>query len=134
MDWISGIGAAIDYIEAHITEKTDYNEIARAALSSKYHFIRIFGVLSGMTPGEYIRNRRLTLAGAELQTDKAKVIDVALKYGYDSPDSFSKAFVKFHGITPSEARMDGAVLSSSYNSNCEFNFTDNKALTKPCIV
>ncbi len=112
MDWIGGLQAAIDYMEENITEELDYDEIAKRAFSSKYHFGRIFGILSGMTLGEYIRNRRLSLAGAELRGEHAKVIDVALKYGYESPDSFTKAFVKFHGITPSEARAEGAVLRS----------------------
>lgn len=76
------------------------------------YFQRVFSILCGYTLGEYIRNRRLTLAGAELASGNAKVIDVALKYGYDSPDSFAKAFARFHGITPSQARGDGVVLKS----------------------
>lgn len=112
MDWITGIQNAINYIEGHLLEEIDYEEIAKQSYSSSYHFQRVFGILCGYTVGEYIRNRRLTLAGMELQTEKAKVIDVALKYGYDSPDSFAKAFQRFHGITPKEARMDGAVLNS----------------------
>ena len=112
MDWITGIQNAINYIEGHLLEEIDYEEVAKQSYSSSYHFQRVFGILCGYTVGEYIRNRRLTLAGMELQTEKAKVIDVALKYGYDSPDSFAKAFQKFHGITPKEARMDGAVLNS----------------------
>ena len=112
MDWITGIQNAINYIEDHILEEIDYEEVAKRSFSSSYHFQRVFGILCGYTVGEYIRNRRLSLAGMELQVEKAKVIDVALKYGYDSPDSFTKAFQKFHGITPSKARMDGAVLNS----------------------
>jgi hypothetical protein len=72
----------------------------------------VFSILSGYTLGEYIRLRRLSLAGAELAGGKGKVIDVALKYGYDSPDSFAKAFQKFHGMTPSQARADGSMLKS----------------------
>jgi len=112
MDWITGIQNAINYIEDHILEEIDYEEVAKQSYSSSYHFQRVFGILCGYTVGEYIRNRRLALAGMELQTEKAKVIDVALKYGYESPDSFAKAFQRFHGITPKEARMDGAVLNS----------------------
>ena len=112
MDWITGIQNAINYVEDHLLEEIDYEEVAKQSYASGYHFQRIFGILCGYTVGEYIRNRRLTLAGMELQTQKAKVIDVALKYGYDSPDSFAKAFQKFHGITPSNARMDGTVLNS----------------------
>lgn len=112
MDWITGIQSAINYIEEHLLEEIDYDEVAKQSYSSSYHFQRVFSILCGYTVGEYIRNRRLSLAGMELQAQKAKVIDVALKYGYDSPDSFAKAFQKFHGITPSGARMDGAVLNS----------------------
>lgn len=112
MDWITGMQKVLDYIEDNITEELDYNDISKISLSSNYHFQRVFSILCGYTLGEYIRNRRLTLAGAELTTEKAKVLDVALKYGYDSPDSFSKAFVRFHGITPSAAREPGATLRS----------------------
>lgn len=112
MDWICGIQNAIDYIEAHLTDEIDYEEVAKQSFSSSYHFQRIFGILCGHTLGEYIRLRRLSLAGSELASGNTKVIDVALKYGYDSPDSFAKAFQKFHGITPSEARTNGQMLKS----------------------
>ena len=112
MDWVTGMQHAIDYIEAHITEKLNYDEIARESFSTGYHFQRVFGLLCGYTLGEYIRNRRLTLAGGELAGGNVKVIDVALKYGYDNPDSFARAFTRFHGITPSEARKGGAKLNS----------------------
>ena len=110
MDFACGIKNALDYIEENITEKLDYEQIARRAALSGYHFQRVFGVLCGYTLGEYIRNRRLTLAGEALASQKIRVIDAALKYGYDSPDSFAKAFYKFHGITPSAAREPGASL------------------------
>ena len=110
MELVSGMKNALDYIEEHITEKLDYEQIARQACMSSYHFQRVFGILCGCTLGEYIRNRRLSLAGEALSAGKARVIDVALDYGYDSPDSFAKAFHKFHGITPSAAREPGAQL------------------------
>ena len=112
MEWVVGIQKAIDYIEDHITEELDYEEIAKIGFSSSYHFQRVFSILCGYTLGEYIRSRRLTLAGVELAGDKVKVIDAAVKYGYDSPDSFAKAFARFHGITPSAAREPGAELRS----------------------
>lgn len=112
MDWIIGIQNAINYIEDHITEALDYDAIARESFSSPFHFQRVFSILCGYTLGEYIRNRRLSLAGVALATGGEKVIDVALRYGYDSPDSFAKAFQKFHGITPSQARSPGAALRS----------------------
>ena len=112
MDWITGMQKAIGYIEEHLTEEIDYEKVAAGAFSSGYHFQRVFSILCGFTLGEYIRNRRLTLAGAELAAGHEKVIDIALKYGYDSPDSFARAFQRFHGITPSEARADASVLKS----------------------
>lgn len=112
MDWIIGMQKAIDYMEDHLTETIDYDVIAAQSYSSSYHFQRVFSILCGFTVGEYIRNRRLTLAGAELAINDAKVIDVALKYGYESPDSFAKAFQKFHGILPSQARNNGSNLKS----------------------
>ena len=112
MDWITGMQKAIDYIEANLTEEIDYEKVATESFSSSYHFQRVFSILCGYTLGEYIRLRRLSLAGAELANDKEKVIDIALKYGYNSPDSFAKAFQKFHGITPSQARADGSKLKS----------------------
>ena len=112
MDWITGIQNAINYIEDHITEELDYEQIARESFSSSFHFQRVFSILCGYTLGEYIRNRRLTLAGAELAGTREKVIDVAYKYGYESPESFAKAFQKFHGVTPSQARGGGVILKS----------------------
>lgn len=112
MDWIIGMQRAIDYIEDHLTETMDYDVVAAQSYSSSYHFQRVFSILCGFTVGEYIRNRRLTLAGAELAMGDAKVIDVALKYGYESPDSFAKAFQKFHGLLPSQARNNGSNLKS----------------------
>ncbi len=103
MEWTDGIRNAISYIEAHITENLKYEEIAKQGFSSCFHFQRVFSILCGYTLGEYIRYRRLSLAGQELAEGKERVLDIALKYGYESPDSFTRAFVKFHGITPSEA-------------------------------
>lgn len=112
MDWIIGMQKAIDYMEDHLTETIDYDVVAAQSYSSSYHFQRVFSILCGFTVGEYIRNRRLTLAGAELAVSDAKVIDVALKYGYESPDGFAKAFQKFHGLLPSQARSNGSNLKS----------------------
>ena len=112
MDWITGIQNAINYIEEHLTEEIDYEIVAKEAACSSFYLQRIFSILCGMTLGEYIRNRRLTLAGNELSAADDKVIDIALKYGYESPESFARAFKGFHGVTPSEARKDGSKLKS----------------------
>lgn len=110
MEWIIGIQNAIQYIEDHITENIDYEELGRVSFSSPFHFQRVFSILCGYTVGEYIRSRRLSLAGTELAAGREKVIDVAAKYGYESPDAFARAFQKFHGLTPSQARGNGARL------------------------
>lgn len=112
MDWINGMKNSLEYIEEHLTEEISYEEIARQACVSVFHFQRVFGILCGITVGEYIRNRRLTMAGEELTATNSKVIDVAIKYGYDSPDSFTKAFARFHGINPSQAKEYGNVLKT----------------------
>ena len=112
MDWLTGIQNAINYIEEHLTEEIDYEEVAKEAACSNFYFQRIFGILCGISLGDYIRNRRLTLAGDELSASDDKVIDVALKYGYESPESFTRAFSRFHGISPSEAKKDGPKLKS----------------------
>lgn len=112
MEYIKGLQQALDYIETHLADEIDLDMLARKAYSSRYQFQRIFGVLCGMTLGEYIRCRRMTMAGAELRRGEIKVIDAALKYGYDSPDSFAKAFLKFHSVTPSAARDPNVMLRS----------------------
>lgn len=112
MDWVAGMQRVIDYIEAHLTEKIDYDTVAAQCFCSSYHFQRVFGILCDFTVGEYIRSRRMSLAGSELATTDTKVIDVALKYGYESPDSFAKAFKQFHGVLPSQAKNSGITLKS----------------------
>lgn len=109
-NWTEGIQNAVSYIEENLTEELRIEDIAARAYVSAFHFQRIFSVLCGYTVGEYIRNRRLSLAAEELSSGDARVIDVAYKYGYESPDSFSRAFTRFHGISPSAAKERGAEL------------------------
>lgn len=111
-DWIEGFQASINHIEQNLSEELNIEEIAKIAALSPFYYQRIFGALCGMTVGEYIRSRRMTMAAQELTFSDCKVIDIAAKYGYDSPDSFAKAFQRFHGITPSQARETGANLRS----------------------
>ena len=110
MRWMEAIGKAIQYIEEHITEELSVEEIARYVNISTFYFQKGFSMLCGFTVTEYIRNRRLALAGNDLAIGDEKVIDIALKYGYDSPDSFTKAFVRFHGVTPSQVRKGQMTL------------------------
>lgn len=109
MNWIQGIQSAIDYVEANITGDIDFERVAEQAYSSSFHFQRVFSILCGYSLGDYIRMRRMSLAGEELSKGNDKIIDIALKYGYDTPESFSRAFTRFHGISPSEAKHGGKV-------------------------
>ncbi len=109
MDWIRTINNAIAYMEDHLTEDIALIDIAESVGLSAFHFQRAFSLLTGMSPAEYLRKRRLSKAGAELAGGNGKVIDIALKYCYDSPESFTKAFSRFHGFSPAQVRKGGPV-------------------------
>ena len=111
-DLTRGLQNAIEYIEENLCEELEISKIAAKAYLSPFYFQRVFNATIGLTVGEYIRSRRLALAAEELSCSNIKVIDVALKYGYDSPDSFTRAFTKFHGISPSSAKEKGATIKS----------------------
>lgn len=112
MEWSESISEAINYIESHITEELTIADIAKQAIISPYYFQKGFSMLCGFTVGEYIKRRRLTLAGSEIVSTDRKIIDIALEYGYDSPDSFTKAFLRFHGATPTAIRKGEAMIKS----------------------
>ncbi|MBY0116778.1 AraC family transcriptional regulator [Paenibacillus xylanexedens] len=112
MDWLVRMNSAMEYIETNLADTISYDEIAQRACCSTYHFQRMFPFITGVTLSEYIRRRRLTLAAFELQTTGSKVIDVAMKYGYDSPEAFARAFKNLHGIMPISARDTGVSLKA----------------------
>ena len=112
MDWVDAISKAIQYIEEHITEELTADRISENINISSFYFQKGFAMLCGFTIAEYIRNRRLALAGNDLATGEEKIIDIAMKYGYDSPDSFTRAFTRFHGVTPTVARKEQVMLKS----------------------
>lgn len=112
MEWIKSLNKAIDYIEDNLLQDITCDEVAKHIYISTFHFQRTFNMLTGLTIGEYIRNRRLSLAGQEITKENVKVIDIALKYGYETPESFSKAFRRFHEITPNQAKKEGGNLKS----------------------
>lgn len=112
MDFLQNLQKAIDYMEDNILESITYEDVAKHIYMSSYHFHRTFSLVTGITSNEYIRNRRLSMAGQELSLSNSKVIDIALKYRYSSPESFTKAFTRFHGITPSMAKRVGTKLKS----------------------
>ena len=112
MEPLKQLNQAMHYIESNLTGEIDFQTVARLAGCSVYHFRRIFSFLAGMSLGEYIRRRRLSQAAVELQHSAIKVIDLAVTYGYDSPDAFSRAFQALHGLTPTDARAEGVVLKA----------------------
>ncbi|WP_043931378.1 AraC family transcriptional regulator [Bacillus sp. EB01] len=112
MDSLKRLNEALAYIEANLSNEIDLKKIARIALCSEYHFQRVFSFLAGVPLAEYIRRRRLSLAASEITTGDDRIIDIANKYGYKSPDSFTRAFQALHGITPSEVRNGSGPLKA----------------------
>ena len=112
MDSLERMNLALAYIEESLDGKIDFKQVERLALCSDYHFRRMFSFLAGINLSEYIRRRRLTLAAFDLLHSDARVIDIAVKYGYSSPDAFTRAFVALHGVTPTEARDAGRPLKA----------------------
>ena len=112
MDFMQGMNQAIRYIEEHLADEIDPAETVKNTGYSYSYFQRVFSCICGMTVAEYVRKRRMTLAAMDLKERKERVIDVAVKYGYDSADAFSRAFTAFHGITPTMARESDARIKS----------------------
>lgn len=112
VEWLDRLNEGIDYLENNMESKLDIDKAAQVTFTSKFHFQRMFHITTGVTVAEYVRKRRLTLAAQELTTSDARVIDVALKYGYQTPEAFTKAFQKMHGVSPSEVRELGISLKA----------------------
>jgi len=112
MNILDRLNAVVDYVERNITDEIDLNHLASIACCSAYNFQRMFAFITEVSIVEYIRRRRLTLAALELQHSDIKIIDLALKFGYESPVSFTRAFQAVHGITPSEAKKANTTLKA----------------------
>lgn len=112
MDWLKKMNEALDYIEDNLNEEIDFAVVAKKACCSSYNFQRIFSFITDIPLAEYIRRRKLTNAAFELQNSDIKIVDLALKYGYDSPISFTRAFKSMHKITPNKAREQGTTLKA----------------------
>lgn len=112
MEWMQNLKMAIDYIEDNLEGEISYEKAAQISGCSVHYFQRIFTGVTGISLSEYIRRRRMTQAGLELQANQCKVIDVALKYGYTSPTAFNRAFQMIHGITPAAAKKSGSRLNA----------------------
>ncbi len=111
MTWTKTLQESLHFIEEHLMEDISYADVAKAVYISPYEYHRAFSFLCGMTVTNYIKNRRLSLAGQELINSDIRITDLAMKYGYDTPESFTKAFTRFHGIAPKYARETDAQLS-----------------------
>ncbi len=112
MEWIDRLNSAIEYIEEHLTDEMDYEQLGRIACCSAYHFQRMFTYMAGVPLSEYIRRRKMSLAAVDLQGEGKKIIDVAGKYGYSSPTAFNRAFQSVHGIAPSAVKNEGVAVKS----------------------
>ncbi|MDS0524811.1 GyrI-like domain-containing protein [Clostridium sp. SHJSY1] len=112
MKWLDKMNSALNYIEENLDGEIDNEIIAQKACCSNYNFQRMFSFIADVTLAEYIRRRRLTQAAFDLQKTDITILDVSLKYGYDSPVSFARAFQNLHGLKPSEAKKKGSLLKS----------------------
>lgn len=112
MEWVEGLNQSMQYIEEHLTDEIDYGQLGRIAGCSAYHFQRMFTYMAGVTLAEYIRRRKMSLAAVDIQGGKEKIIDIAEKYGYQSPTAFNRAFQSVHGIAPSAVRGEGVSVKS----------------------
>lgn len=112
MEWVERLNQSMEYIEEHLADEIDYEQLGRIACCSAYHFQRMFTYMAGVTLAEYIRRRRMSLAAVDLQSGDGRIIDIAEKYGYQSPTAFNRAFQAFHGIAPSAVREEGAAVKS----------------------
>ncbi len=112
MEWMERLNDAIRYIEDHLTDEIDYAQLGKIACCSSYHFQRMFTYMAGFPLSEYIRKRKMSLAAVDLQDRDKKIIDIAAKYGYQSPTAFNRAFQSVHGIAPSAVKNEGVTIKS----------------------
>ena len=112
MKWVEKLNQSMNYIEEHLTDEIDYEQLGRIACCSAYHYQRMFTYMAGITLAEYIRRRKMSLAAVDLQGGEARIIDIAEKYGYRSPTAFNRAFQSFHGIAPSSVKNEGTSVKS----------------------
>ncbi|MCL2572380.1 MAG: AraC family transcriptional regulator [Defluviitaleaceae bacterium] len=112
MDWFERMNSAMDYIEDNLTGNIELEKAAKLACCSEYHFQRIFTLITNLPVMEYVRRRRMSLAAVDLQQSKSKVVDISLKYGYESHSAFTRAFNSIHGVSPISARGKGVILKS----------------------
>lgn len=120
MNWVNKINNALTYVEDNICSEIELDEVAELVDSSLYHFLRIFNVLTGKTLGSYIKERRLSLASKDVTNTSDKISEIAYRYVYESPEAFSRAFKRFHGISPQHARINASSLKAVPPLHIEF--------------
>lgn len=114
MEWVERLNQSMNYIEEHLTDEIDYEQLGRIACCSAYHYQRMFTYMAGVSLAEYIRRRKMSLAAVDLQGGEERIIDIAQKYGYRSPTAFNRAFQSFHGIAPSAVKDKGVSVKSFF--------------------
>ncbi len=132
MNYINELKRAIDYIEENLDKNINFEIVAKEVGMSAFYFHRIFSAVIGISPTTYIRNRRLTVAAQEISKNNDNILDIALKYGFESHEAFSRAFKNFHGVVPKLAKANGNELKnySKVDIDCEFNsIASNKVLS-----
>ena len=130
MEWLSALRAAIDYMEKHLTDDISAQDVGEQVFLSPFFLQRGFTLMTGCGIGEYLRNRRLYQAALDLQRTDEKVIDIALRYGYETPESFTKAFSRFHGATPSQVRDGAAIRRRRECTVCGARFTTHEEIDR----
>ena len=128
MDWIENVQKTIDYIEDNIEEELDSYILAEKIYTSSFYFQRMFTILCECSVGEYIRNRRLTLAGYELLNNGSSILNIAIRYGYETNESFTRAFCRFHGVTPLIARKNKVRLNTFLRISVKSNLSGGKVV------
>lgn len=133
MDWINVVQKSLNYIEDHLLENINSESVAKSVFTSSAYFQKIFSIVTGYTVADYIRNRRLSLAGEEIASGRTRVLDAALKFGYETPESFTKAFSRFHGVTPSSAQKSSCSLNYFSPMNIQINVEGGFIMTRRLI-
>lgn len=128
MEWLKHLSQAIDYIEDNLDNDISYDKAAQIACCSTYYFQRMFSYVAGIPLSDYVRCRRMTKAAFELQISDIKVMEIGSKYGYTSPTAFNRAFHNVHGVSPTEARMEGTKLNSYTRLSFSVNITGGESM------
>ena len=134
MEWIKTIMEAVHYMENNLTNDISIEDVSNHVFMSVSNFQRIFSSVTGITTGDYIRNRRLSLSGQDLFLTESKVIDIAMRYQYNTSESFSKAFTRFHGIPPSVVKEQRNMLKFFHPFNINVFIQGGFNMSKEIIV